>query len=219
MRTQQFQTSQGDRSDVPNLAVWVSASSTAADSAALQAEAALSHSSGISILVVGVSQQATPLSDIKFASSHPHLQYHQWWTTNDFGASLSGIRNSLENEICNTKLELYCRYTDLGGYQCFCPIGDCDVLPVNGTQCMDVNECLVNNGGCEHFCNNNIGSFTCSCKSGFTLSADQRSCEDVNECDTTLNASPCTNGATCINAYGSYYCIQQAPIPGPTTGP
>jgi hypothetical protein len=217
MRTQQFDPKQGDRPDVPNVAVWVSASSTASDSAALQAEAALSHSNGISILAVGVSQQATPLSDIKFASSHPHLQYHQWWFTDDFGDSLSGIKNSLESEICNAKLELYCRYTELGGYQCFCPINDCDVLPVNGTQCTDVNECAVKNGGCEHFCTNTVGSYQCSCKSGFTLSADMTSCEDVNECDTTLFSSPCTSPATCINAYGSYYCVLQATNNVPAT--
>ena len=31
----------------------------------------------------------------------------------------------------------------------------------------DVDECLVNNGGCAHMCNNRVGSFECSCTEGY----------------------------------------------------
>lgn len=33
----------------------------------------------------------------------------------------------------------------------------------------DVNECTRSNGGCEHKCNNTIGSYRCSCHDGFML--------------------------------------------------
>lgn len=32
----------------------------------------------------------------------------------------------------------------------------------------DINECEINNGGCSHNCINTVGSFVCSCRSGYT---------------------------------------------------
>ena len=32
---------------------------------------------------------------------------------------------------------------------------------------LDIDECSVNNGGCEDICNNTIGSYDCFCKDGF----------------------------------------------------
>ena len=43
--------------------------------------------------------------------------------------------------------------------------------------CSDVNECAVNNGDCDHNCTNNQGSYTCSCKRGYTLQGDAKSCK------------------------------------------
>ena len=33
----------------------------------------------------------------------------------------------------------------------------------------DINECLSNNGGCEHLCVNDPGNFSCSCLEGYEL--------------------------------------------------
>ena len=33
----------------------------------------------------------------------------------------------------------------------------------------DIDECLVNNGGCEQVCTNAIGSYSCSCRDGFKV--------------------------------------------------
>ena len=33
---------------------------------------------------------------------------------------------------------------------------------------LDINECLVNKGGCQHICTNTDGSFECSCNTGYT---------------------------------------------------
>ncbi|XP_013067334.2 tolloid-like protein 1 isoform X2 [Biomphalaria glabrata] len=43
----------------------------------------------------------------------------------------------------------------------------------------DKDECSVNNGGCQHICRNNIGSFVCDCPEGFTLNDDLRSCKEA----------------------------------------
>jgi len=41
----------------------------------------------------------------------------------------------------------------------------------------DINECAVNNGGCQHDCCNTPGSFTCRCPPGYQLTADARHCQ------------------------------------------
>ena len=42
---------------------------------------------------------------------------------------------------------------------------------------LDIDECLTNNGGCRHNCQNSEGSFTCSCNYGYQLNSDGYSCE------------------------------------------
>lgn len=46
----------------------------------------------------------------------------------------------------------------------------------------DIDECSVNNGGCDDICINTPGLFSCSCSSGYMLHMDGRSCTDVDEC-------------------------------------
>lgn len=41
----------------------------------------------------------------------------------------------------------------------------------------DINECQDNNGGCDHFCRNTVGSFECSCQKGYKLLTDERTCQ------------------------------------------
>lgn len=48
---------------------------------------------------------------------------------------------------------------------------------------LDVNECqetigsVVSNGGCQHNCNNTIGSYICSCNKGYSLADDGKTCQ------------------------------------------
>ena len=39
-----------------------------------------------------------------------------------------------------------------------------------------VNECATNNGGCAHTCTDTVGSFTCSCRTGFVLASNGLAC-------------------------------------------
>ena len=65
---------------------------------------------------------------------------------------------------------------------------------------LDVNECT--NGGCDHVCTNSVGSFQCSCNSGYNLAADGTTCVDINECQ--LNTDYCQQ--TCVNTAGGFTC-------------
>ena len=68
-----------------------------------------------------------------------------------------------------------------------------------------MNECSTNNGGCSTNgkCTNTIGSFSCSCNSGYE--GNGVNCEDVDEC--SRNTDNCADDtATCTNTIGSYTC-------------
>ncbi|KAI3362951.1 hypothetical protein L3Q82_011622, partial [Scortum barcoo] len=90
----------------------------------------------------------------------------------------------------------------LGSYNCTCKVG----YSGDGViQCNDVNECLVNNGGCRNkaTCVNNQGSFLCMCQPGFIL-INRTLCQDINECKELNN--PCGVNEECKNIDGSYEC-------------
>ncbi|KIH55384.1 calcium binding EGF domain protein [Ancylostoma duodenale] len=41
----------------------------------------------------------------------------------------------------------------------------------------DINECIVDNGGCHHDCVNTIGTFYCRCWAGFELEENGKHCK------------------------------------------
>ena len=44
----------------------------------------------------------------------------------------------------------------------------------------DIDECAVQNGGCDHSCSNTAGSYHCSCLSGYMLNTKVNgSCEGI----------------------------------------
>eukprot|EP00111_Clytia_hemisphaerica_P020085 TCONS_00059198-protein len=68
--------------------------------------------------------------------------------------------------------------------QCSRGVCSCDAGyktdPANRLNCLDVDECLTNNGGCQQTCNNTLGSFDCSCRKGYQVSTtDNKKCSPL----------------------------------------
>jgi hypothetical protein len=211
LRTQAFTSNQGDRPDAPSVAVLITDQSTSTGTVKATNEANLAIKAGIKLFAVGTT--SVNQTELQLLTSMPRLQYHQWVTIPDFtSTSLASIQVNAEMELCTPELDLFCRYSKFGGYQCFCPWGMCDTRPINGSNCVDVDECQTNNGGCSHLCSNSIGSFACNCLTGYELSVDKRTCQDVNECNQAV--SPCQSTSSCINTIGGYFCLSPAAIAG-----
>lgn len=41
---------------------------------------------------------------------------------------------------------------------------------------LDINECAINNGGCEQACINSDGSYRCACHQGYSYNENTGSC-------------------------------------------
>ena len=51
----------------------------------------------------------------------------------------------------------------------------------------DVNECLTaHNGGCNQTCTNTLGSFECSCDTGYFMDTDRRTCNGKEKIVTVI---------------------------------
>ncbi|KAG8563596.1 hypothetical protein GDO81_016147 [Engystomops pustulosus] len=86
------------------------------------------------------------------------------------------------------------------GYQCICPEGF--ELAEDEHSCEDIDEC-EDEETCEHSCQNTLGSYTCSCDLGFTISEDDpERCVDIDEC---RFARMCQQ--MCVNHVGGFECF------------
>ena len=57
---------------------------------------------------------------------------------------------------------------------------------------VDIDECIIDNGGCEVTCDNVIGSFVCQCPSGYELANNGISCRGRYKC-------------LCVHKYKNHY--------------
>lgn len=136
-----------------------------------------------------------------------------WAGTGVFCANLDecalgvgGIDDCHANAVCADTV---------GSFTCSCIAGYTD-NPIPGTQpagtdCVDINECAVANGGCVPVidggvCVNGPGTSSCACGSGWVGDGNPAGtgCFNLDEC--TLGADNCAVIATCADTPGSFTC-------------
>uniref|UniRef100_A0A8C9R680 Growth arrest-specific 6 n=1 Tax=Scleropages formosus TaxID=113540 RepID=A0A8C9R680_SCLFO len=129
--------------------------------------------------------------------SHCVNKFGDWEKRQDLITCVHNIPDQCSPPPCNPRGTVRCE-DKKGDFHCHCFTG------WTGATCeKDINECSNNNGGCEHLCNNTLGSYRCSCQQGYVL-ADRHLCRDVDEC--TDDPGVCGT-AQCINLIGSYQCL------------
>jgi len=218
MHFEQFQSFYGARNGVRRISIVITDGESNLDQNRVISDAEAARAAGIDILVLGITN-AVNIAEVSGMSSMPQIQHENWWLATDFG-TLSEVLEHIVAATCDiiTSSDAlvpssevinggYCFYTEEEGTICLCIRDTCNIEPLNGTQCTNVNECQTENGGCHYQCIDTQGSFYCTCPGGFNLAFDQKGCEDVNEC----NNFPC-GGNQCVNTYGGYYCLSNGVV-------
>nr|XP_039264177.1 uncharacterized protein LOC120339992 [Styela clava] len=123
------------------------------------------------------------------------------FTLADDGKSCKDINECEENPLICKPLKSFCK-NSIGSYSCLCKTGFQKIMQSEEDFiCRDIDECLIDNGNCSMRCHNNYGSYKCSCIPGFSLAEDEKSCEDINECEIGHQCSQ-----NCKNLIGRYEC-------------
>ncbi|XP_019850549.1 PREDICTED: fibrillin-2-like isoform X2 [Amphimedon queenslandica] len=76
-------------------------------------------------------------------------------------------------ECLSYNCEYNCNIVNNANISCSCPAG---FIATGLKNCSDVNECSVDNGGCQQTCVNTIGSYYCECFDGYLLDAKTSLC-------------------------------------------
>uniref|UniRef100_A0A8D2KTM3 Hemicentin 1 n=1 Tax=Varanus komodoensis TaxID=61221 RepID=A0A8D2KTM3_VARKO len=81
-----------------------------------------------------------------------------------------------------------------------CPEG----FEARNNKCIDIDEC-ENRDACQHECRNTLGSYQCFCPTGYRVTPNGKTCQDIDEClDQDIHCGP---NRMCFNTRGSYQCI------------
>ncbi|XP_035392059.1 hemicentin-1 [Electrophorus electricus] len=88
------------------------------------------------------------------------------------------------------------------------PEGDGETCPKGfvldeDSYCSDDDECAADMP-CSHTCTNILGGFSCTCSSGYSISTQTNSCQDIDEC--AQGSHMCHHNQKCVNTVGHYRC-------------
>ncbi|XP_076085349.1 uncharacterized protein LOC143056150 [Mytilus galloprovincialis] len=129
-------------------------------------------------------------------SKYRHRTYTGYYSCIDVRCCNGYTGENCTQAICNGST------TCQNGGTCTTP-NYCTCIPgFASPNCEDIDECSLQNGGCDQNCANTHGSFECSCDRGYLLQNDNKTCIDINEC---LNKNgDCEQ--ICRNTNGSFHC-------------
>ncbi|MBN3297137.1 NPNT protein, partial [Amia calva] len=89
-----------------------------------------------------------------------------------------------------------------GSYRCYCD--SAYLLNADGKSCYKASMCLDTR--CQFGCQVlEEGREWCLCPPGLSLAPDNRTCEDIDECQQGMDI--CTQSRTCRNTFGSFVCV------------
>ncbi|XP_016768139.2 uncharacterized protein LOC725964 isoform X4 [Apis mellifera] len=112
------------------------------------------------------------------------------------------IKANFQGACIDASCDHVCKEVD-GRPVCSCYKG----FRLEDDKCMDINECLLNNGHgpCQDTCRNTIGGYECSCDSlqDTVLSADNHTCQTAGPC--SVNNAGCSH--TCLSTMGRVFCL------------
>eukprot|EP00920_Eleutheroschizon_duboscqi_P038463 GHVT01092195.1.p1 GENE.GHVT01092195.1~~GHVT01092195.1.p1 ORF type:complete len:848 (+),score=286.26 GHVT01092195.1:202-2745(+) len=138
------------------------------------------------------------------------------------GKTCLDVDECQDPRLHNCDLDTMVCHNETGSFRCSCK-NALHGLDESTHRCRDRDECHDMDGAlnpCAQRCENIPQGVRCSCENGFVLSADGRSCLDVDECqDPALHScDPLGLISRCENNRGSYTCVCNEAL-GYTTGP
>uniref|UniRef100_A0A3P9A3F6 Matrilin 4 n=1 Tax=Esox lucius TaxID=8010 RepID=A0A3P9A3F6_ESOLU len=194
-----FTAAEGDRPNVPNVAVIVTDGRPQDRVAEVAAEA---RDKGIEIYAVGVARAdvtslravaSTPFEDHVFLVESFDL-IHQFGL--QFQDKLCGMDLCLESDH---GCEQICESSP-GSFHCLCRPGY--TLNEDGKTCTAIDLCAEGKHDCGQICIPSPGAFTCGCNSGFTLNNDKKTCTMIDYC--SFGNHSCQH--VCVSVLNGYFC-------------
>ncbi|CAG5133717.1 unnamed protein product, partial [Candidula unifasciata] len=109
---------------------------------------------------------------------------------------------NLEVAVCSILLPQCQQTCTVSPMSCSCYVGYTPTA--DGITCVDVNECLSDNGGCQQTCVNQPGSYRCGCRDGYRLAANMRSCLSMDESIAPACQQKYLNGNSSCGCFEGY---------------
>uniref|UniRef100_A0A8C6LFX2 Matrilin 4 n=1 Tax=Nothobranchius furzeri TaxID=105023 RepID=A0A8C6LFX2_NOTFU len=174
-----FSPEQGDRPEVPNVAVIVTDGRPQDRVAEVAAEA---REKGIEIFAVGVAR--ADMTSLR-AMASPPFEDHVFLVERFDLIYQFGLQ--FQNKLCGLDLcvesdhgcEHLCESSP-GSYHCLCLPGY--TLNDDGKTCTAIDLCAEGKHNCEQICISSPGSLTCDCNQGYHLNEDKKTCSAIDVC-------------------------------------